>query len=223
MKRVGEILQEERARQGKTLKELSLITKIRVYFLQAIEEGAYDRLPNVVYIKGFIQGYAQALGLDEEKILPFYRREFTEKETTVSTKRSFVGSLGPWLTLTPGKIIGGIIALMLTVFLAILFFQYQQFSGAPVLIIDSPIQQLETIENEIRVMGKTSPNAQVTVNGENVSLSSDGTFDLIYKLEKGLNRIRVTSISRLGKSVVEERLVEQVIPEVSQPVPLESM
>ncbi|PIZ47012.1 hypothetical protein CO180_02190 [candidate division WWE3 bacterium CG_4_9_14_3_um_filter_41_6] len=217
MKRVGELLKEERLRQGKTLKEVSVTTKIREYFLQAIEDGSYDRLPDVIYIKGFIQGYSQALGLDSQKVMPFYRREFTEKEVDVISKNGLSSSIGPWLTVTPGKVIALVIATSLTGFLAILFLQYQQFSGAPILIIDSPIDLLETTQDIVRVSGKTSIGALLTLNGETVIVSSDGSFEQLYTLEPGLNKLRLVATNTLGKSVTENRAVDKVPASVLTP------
>lgn len=42
---VGEKLQEERLRQGFTLEEIEEETKIRKYYLQALEEENYKVLP----------------------------------------------------------------------------------------------------------------------------------------------------------------------------------
>jgi len=53
------------------LEEISAITKINVTFLQALEDGRWDILPEP-YIKGFLRAYAQCVGMNVLKVLKKY-------------------------------------------------------------------------------------------------------------------------------------------------------
>ncbi len=68
----GKMLKQIRERMGIDLKTISLETKISLKILELIEEEAFDRLPAQVYLKGFLRGYAQCLGLDPKKVIEDY-------------------------------------------------------------------------------------------------------------------------------------------------------
>ena len=71
---IGQKLCEARADRGLELSAVERATKIRVKFLEAMEEDRWDDLPAPVYARGFLDIYARHLGLDHEAILDEYRR-----------------------------------------------------------------------------------------------------------------------------------------------------
>ena len=74
----GRILRQIRERMGIDLKAVSAETKISMKILELIEEEAVDRLPPLVYLKGFLRGYAKSLGLDPLKVVEDYVRLLSE-------------------------------------------------------------------------------------------------------------------------------------------------
>jgi cytoskeleton protein RodZ len=64
LKQIGESLGSERQQQGVSLEEVAVKTYIPLRLLQALEEGHIDRLPEPVFIQGFIRRYADVLGLN---------------------------------------------------------------------------------------------------------------------------------------------------------------
>ena len=68
----GGTLKQIRERIGVDLKAISRETKINPRILQEIEEEAFEKLPPVVYLKGFLRAYAQSLGLDPPKVIEGY-------------------------------------------------------------------------------------------------------------------------------------------------------
>ena len=75
MPKVGELLRDERERQGITLRDIEAATSIRIRYLQAIENSDYSALPGNVYAKGFVRNYAITLGLDETEFVSMYKLE----------------------------------------------------------------------------------------------------------------------------------------------------
>lgn len=74
---VGEILRNART-TGRRKREIQTISKllcIREEFLQALENGNYDALPEPVYILGFARNYAMELGLNPDEIVAKLKRE----------------------------------------------------------------------------------------------------------------------------------------------------
>jgi len=68
MQTIGERLEEARKRLGVSLREASEATKIRMDYLQEMENGSFTfPLPDV-YKRGFLKIYARHLKLDAEKL-----------------------------------------------------------------------------------------------------------------------------------------------------------
>jgi cytoskeleton protein RodZ len=69
MKEIGQLLKQTREAQGKTLEEISALTKIQLPTLMALEDGDFGRLSNKAFTKGFLRNYAKVLGLDADAII----------------------------------------------------------------------------------------------------------------------------------------------------------
>lgn len=63
---IGAYLRQLREQHLLSLDDVATRTWIRVALLRAIEDGQIQRLPEPVYIRGFIKRYAEALGQDGE-------------------------------------------------------------------------------------------------------------------------------------------------------------
>jgi cytoskeleton protein RodZ len=68
----GAQLKKEREKQGVTLEEIALSTKIGTRMLRALEEEHFDQLPGGIFNKGFIRAYARCLHMDEEQAIADY-------------------------------------------------------------------------------------------------------------------------------------------------------
>lgn len=70
---LGKTLRDERERQKLSVNDIEQGTSIRALYIEAIENGEYDKLPGEVYTRGFIKNYAKFLGLDGDA----FSKEFT--------------------------------------------------------------------------------------------------------------------------------------------------
>ena len=68
----GRELKQLRERMGLELQTVSKETKISLKILESLEEESLDKLPALVYLKGFLKSYAQCLGLDPQKVVEGY-------------------------------------------------------------------------------------------------------------------------------------------------------
>lgn len=68
----GAQLKQERERQGISLEDISVSTKIGTRMLRALEEEHFDQLPGGIFNKGFIRAYARCLHMDEEQAIADY-------------------------------------------------------------------------------------------------------------------------------------------------------
>jgi hypothetical protein len=71
---IGATLREARGRRKLDLSEVEAAIKIRVRYLQAIENEEWDALPGGAYTRGFIRTYAVYLGLDGDRLADDYKR-----------------------------------------------------------------------------------------------------------------------------------------------------
>ena len=78
---VGYTLRQERERQELSIDDIEQGTSIRAVYIEAIENGEYDKLPGNVYTKGFIKNY---LCLDPDAIV----KEFTNDIAEISAENN---------------------------------------------------------------------------------------------------------------------------------------
>ena len=75
MSRVGSELRDARLRRDWTLADVAAQLRIRVAYLEAIEDGRFAALPGNAYAVNFVRTYAAALGLQPEEVARRYRAE----------------------------------------------------------------------------------------------------------------------------------------------------
>jgi cytoskeleton protein RodZ len=78
MGELGQLLRQTREEKGLDLEKVSHETRIRVRFLEALEQENYDVLPTPGHVHGFLRNYALYLGLDLEDVQALYDAEHKE-------------------------------------------------------------------------------------------------------------------------------------------------
>ena len=73
---IGPALRKARLLRGKSIEEASRETRIRAEYLQALERERFESLLGDVYTRGFLRSYSSYLGLDPDKVVSIYNREF---------------------------------------------------------------------------------------------------------------------------------------------------
>lgn len=208
MRTVGQILKEERERKLYSLEEIEKITKIRKELLEALEEGQYSKLPPPTFVQGFIKNYGKFLGLDTDKLLAVFRREFSEGKHPPRILESFSNPVyKKRLRLTPTKVIGAVVLMLVSVFFVYLWFQYRFLVGAPYLEVIQPINQSNVSSPTIHVSGRVDPEAKVSINDQQIEVDSSGKFSQEMKLSDNVNNILITATSKSGKVTQVERTV----------------
>jgi cytoskeletal protein RodZ len=89
---IGNSLREARLRQGLDLPRAEADTKIRVKYLQALEEENFELLPAETYVKGFLRTYAEYLGLDGQLYVDEFSSRFATGEDLVVSQPRVRGS-----------------------------------------------------------------------------------------------------------------------------------
>lgn len=212
MRTVGEMLREARQKKSLTLEQVEEGTKIRLKFLSAIESDDFSGLPSLSYAKGFVKNYSEFVGLNSRTVLAFFRRQTVEVSKSSLLPKGMEEPLNrSMFQLTPGKFIILIVVALMSLFLIYLGYQYRTLQQAPALIIYEPKTQAVVSEKRVDVLGKTDPDATITINGVSVLVRSDGKFFDQVSLDAGVNTLMIIATSRLGKtttSVIEVGLTQ---------------
>jgi len=115
----GEWLQAERERQGFTLEQVEEETKIRRFYIDALEKDKFDVLPPRVYATGFVKKYGNFLGLDDKLLVEEFQRlayanELDEKTDQPIPTRAHEPEERRWQS---KNIIAGIVFLVIVIWL----------------------------------------------------------------------------------------------------------
>lgn len=107
---IGRSLRDQREKLSLSLEDISTHTHIRRMYLQALEEGQFDRLPSPLQVRGLLNNYAEFLSLDVDPLLEKYadalqarRGEVTEsagkeKSRPPLVKKSFFADIRHFLS-----------------------------------------------------------------------------------------------------------------------------
>jgi len=68
----GEDLKTIRDELGISLEEIAEIVKVRMVYLEAIENDQFEKTPSKIFLKGFLRAYAQCIGLDADIVANRY-------------------------------------------------------------------------------------------------------------------------------------------------------
>lgn len=208
MRTVGEILKEERERKFYSLEEIEKATKIRKELLEALEEGKYAKLPPPTFIQGFIKNYGRFLGLNTEKLLAIFRREFSEGKHPPRILDSFRDPVElKRFRLTPARALGTVVLVLIVVFFVYLWFEYRFLVGGPYLEVNQPPNQFNTGVAAIQVNGRTDPEAKLTINNQEIGVDSSGKFSQEITLSEDSNNIVIAATAKSGKVTKIERTV----------------
>lgn len=97
MEDIGTEFKTAREAQRLSLEEAAAATKIKLDYLRALEEEAYDRLPPPAYLRGFIKIYARYLQLPQEPLLRQYEENRLGGEAQVAFVPPPPPPSVPWL------------------------------------------------------------------------------------------------------------------------------
>lgn len=111
------------------------------------------------------------------------------------------------LVITPKKIILGIFILFL--FLVVWYFWHEicYLIKAPELEVYQPPNDITVNQETFKIIGKTSPVAYLTIDGEEVYIDKKGNFEKEINLSNGVNIIKIEAKNRFGKTNIRIRRI----------------
>jgi cytoskeleton protein RodZ len=203
-------LREKREAKGLSLEDLFKKTRVRVVYLQAIENEEFHLLPVPIYAKNFIKIYSRALGVDSEPILKKYEDYLnSRKEAPVQAPEEALEEKHLFPKMTGHKIYW-LIAFILTVVIVIFWLISKQYE---------PSSDIINASNSIT--GAAQENKGVNVRpAQNVTVAAteqaQSFADLVQNKNKKQSPVETQKI--LSSTSHEKSDAKSLKKEVSLPV-----
>jgi cytoskeletal protein RodZ len=148
MGELGQLLRQTREEKGLDLEQVAHDTRIRVRFLEALEQENYDELPTAGHVHGFLRNYALYLGLDLEEVQALYDTE--HKESRILVPRIFrpkdITLAAPRRPLIRASLVLGVVLLLVGVVVGgWLLWQYGWPSVQPLLRLLTPAAERTSV------------------------------------------------------------------------------
>lgn len=216
---LGKKLRALRRGKAVTLDIMERSTHIQRKYLEALEQGKFELLPEPLYARNFIRSYTRALGADETYFLELYEEEcgacdlighMCSPRQRVNKRRFLI-----WNQLMRYSMLT---CLMLLIF-GYVGWQIFSIVQAPNIVLLSPATDVLTHEAKLDIQGIVEDESSVYINGEPIVVNEDLTFDTQIDLKEGINTLIIEAERRYSRRAVVERSVvfdpQQGISQVS--------
>lgn len=199
--RIGTLLKDERIARHLSLEDVSKATRIRLASLQALEDHAWDTLSSRTYAQGIVRQYGKFLRLDEDKLMAYFRREYSQHENIRFKKKTPQQSFVSHKRLAVILSAGSIFVLIGT------FFAYQTyiFFKPPTITLLSPKQTSFKRTEKVLLIGKAPEETLISVNGKTLYLDEHESFQTYIPLTKPQNSVRIEAVGANGRKTIIQK------------------
>ncbi|MGH2349629.1 MAG: helix-turn-helix domain-containing protein [bacterium] len=138
---IGDRLRNAREAKRITFDAAAQQTRIRVTYLQALEDEEFGKLPGPIYAKGFLRAYAAALGLDADELVAVYPEAFAVPHASLAGRPAEIPirPVAPPSRLRRVMIYGLVITFLVAVMLGYIGYQgWRAFNAPPVVPSPNP-------------------------------------------------------------------------------------
>jgi len=197
----GDELQQARQARHLTVKQAARRLNIPAIYIEALESGEWEALPQGDYGRYFLRQYAQFLELDAAVLVEQYPGP-NLPQIIQPPKRA---PINPTAAVHPlRRLLLVLIALAVVAYLAV---AARAIFLPPQLEVVSPAADSTTSSPSVTVAGLTQPGTEVTVNNEAVEVMESGRFVVAISLRPGLNTLTVKARKSLSREVSVMRRV----------------
>ena len=204
LKTIGQILKKSRLEKKYSTENLEKITKIKLSFIEAIEDNDWEKLPSFSTVLGFVKSISNALDLEESAMVSFLKRDYIPKTESVTPKPDITNKI--WFSPRLAFIIS--IVTLVFVLSGYLISQYIKFSSAPNVNLQGPTENQIVENGKVIVFGKTDADVKIIINNQPIIVDDEGKFSINLDVSANTNEIIVKGVSRSGKETVVRRKIE---------------
>jgi transcriptional regulator with XRE-family HTH domain len=210
--RLRDILYTARLKKRLTLQEVESRAFVSLGTLEALESGRYEYVPAMVYLKGQLKKLAQTYGLDPEKVIALCTQEYDEhikKKTPVTQAARRLNTdeiplLETLMRNAPSLAIGGLLLLPIIAFVT---FQVRTLLFVPRVALETKDGFEITQVDQFVLRGVVSQGAKLTLNGQSVTIKSEGQFETNLQLNPGYNVLELKAKQRNQESTLLQKVV----------------
>lgn len=203
---LGDHLREARTQRGISIDQVADALRIRKAYIEAIERSDYTALPSGVFVKNYIRKYAKYLQLGKHTI-----EELLQEELTVYADTPDIPTLTRHLTKQPLKVfqvVAAVVILLVALSVGIYFLiEISNISQPPDLSINEMSSRVEFDQRFVTVAGKTASEATVTINGQAVAVTADGSFEQVMTLQAGSNVFKIVAKTKRSKENIQYKQI----------------
>ena len=190
-------MKQRRIDQGYSIDEAAQASGVPQRHIKLLEAEQVERLPSFLYVKAFLSRYCQFLSVDCDPVTLAYEKLFERIKPTPPRPPSAIKIKKT--KITPRRISLISIIALFVVLGGFALWQSSFILKPPELTITQPGLEQQTTLDNILVSGLTDPQATVTLNGEQIFVDNNGTFQETVLLNEGINTLTIISSSRFGK------------------------
>lgn len=208
VRNIGEDLQK--ARRLAHLSLLAVEKKIGICskYLEALENDDYQIIPGSIYARNFLRKYTEFLGLDWQVIGKRYEEELIKQGIKAGGVENRFGLTAKKFIILPRILKNIVIGLVVLAIIVYLCLQLWSLLRPPRFEVLYPADESVFSHRYIKILGQAGKEIELTLNGEQVPIDSDGFFLVDINLNKGLNVIKFEAKKRYGRSkTVYQRII----------------
>ncbi len=221
---LGETLKQKRESLGVSYEEIETEIKIKPQYLRDLENEDFERFSSVTQLKGFLKLYSKFLGLNSERILALYRRDYenlelkrelkTEKKYEFTEQKEFKAKskLFDKVIITRRKLVFAASLLVTSIFLLFVINIIKMAFNPPYLEITSPIEikgeysgNVEYANDQVKILGKTAEGVLIKANSIPLSLNPAYEFETpSFPVTEKETKIVIEAQNNLGRKTKME-------------------
>lgn len=205
---LGEKLRTLRRSKAVSLPMLEAATRVQLRYLEALERGRYDELPEPLYTRNYLRAYARALGADDQYFLELYDDEVGQMDLLGPHRLPRVRvRKGRFLVFSKFLAAGALLAVVLSV-VGYFVWQTSALLRPPSVVITNPNDGL-TVDSALLSLDGYVKDQDVTVmiDGKAVSITGEQQFTADVDLTRGLNIITIEAKRRYSRKAVLYRRI----------------
>jgi cytoskeletal protein RodZ len=208
---VAELLVFARQQRQASIEDVAQDLQISPFYLEALEQGDYARLPCLVYSRNFVKQYGLWLGLNISPLVTLFEEEWKlfEKLQPVLLdvpRREGVKSSDLWKLPRYARLaVASTIVLAVFGYLGLELYQLRQ---PPQLLVDSPAEEQMVTKQLVQVRGQTEPEAEISINNQTILSDVNGRFNENVALLPGVNVIEIQAKKKYSR---ENKVYRKII------------
>jgi len=215
-KTIQAALRDLMADKNLSAQKLSDLTDVPTRFVDAIIKGDFNKLPAKPYIRGYLFKIANSLDVENDDLWRAYR--FSTETASSGESDMLPGNRFALKKISPSKVIGLIVALLVIIFFIV---RFDRIVGSPDIRVVTP----EIVSEEITtISGDMDPDDRLTINGELIYVTDDGSFSKDVRLEAGINTFQIVATRKLGRQTeITRQIIYEPKEEPEEIVPVEEV